>query len=145
MLPECPDSASIHALAKPYTARSANLMLGQGLKKFKVPLLTSSTTCRCLQENQMGGDEYISKMDQQLPEATILLFRRLAHAKVTNLLLLTLPQLSCFLDMLPSCARMGFPHSASHTASIKVYKYHHKPCVKLQAAQCHANTNWLTG
>ena len=37
---------------------------------------------RCLQDNQMGGDEYIAKMDQQLPEATILLFRRLAHAKV---------------------------------------------------------------
>lgn len=32
----------------------------------------------------MGGDEYINKMDQQLPEATILLFRRLAHAKVMN-------------------------------------------------------------
>lgn len=30
----------------------------------------------------MGGDEYTAKMDQQLPEATILLFRRLAHAKV---------------------------------------------------------------
>lgn len=40
---------------------------------------------RCLQENQMGGDEYINKMDQQLPEATILLFRRLAHAKVMNI------------------------------------------------------------
>ena len=37
---------------------------------------------RCLHENQMGGDEYISRMDQQLPEVTILLFRRLAHAKV---------------------------------------------------------------
>ena len=30
----------------------------------------------------MGGDEYTARMDQQLPEATILLFRRLAHAKV---------------------------------------------------------------
>ncbi|KAL3132003.1 hypothetical protein ABBQ32_008624 [Trebouxia sp. C0010 RCD-2024] len=37
---------------------------------------------KCLQENHMGGDEYIHRMDQQLPEATILLFRRLAHAKV---------------------------------------------------------------
>ena len=32
----------------------------------------------------MGGDEYTAKMDQQLPEATILLFRRLAHAKVSS-------------------------------------------------------------
>lgn len=32
----------------------------------------------------MGGDEYTAKMDQQLPEATILLFRRLAHAKVCS-------------------------------------------------------------
>ena len=30
----------------------------------------------------MGGDEYTARMDQQLSEATILLFRRLAHAKV---------------------------------------------------------------
>lgn len=32
----------------------------------------------------MGGDEYTAKMDQQLPEVTILLFRRLAHAKVCS-------------------------------------------------------------
>ena len=38
--------------------------------------------CRCLQDNQIGGDEYTAKMDEQMPEATILLFRRLAHAKV---------------------------------------------------------------
>lgn len=31
----------------------------------------------------MGGDEYTAKMDEQMPEATILLFRRLAHAKVS--------------------------------------------------------------
>ena len=42
------------------------------------------TCCRCLQENQMGGDEYTERMDAQLPEPTILLFRRLAHAKVQS-------------------------------------------------------------
>ena len=58
----------------------------------------------------MGGDEYINKMDQQLPEATILLFRRLAHAKVMKLPavivsivdLLTLPQKAWLLDRM-SC------------------------------------------
>lgn len=36
----------------------------------------------CLQNNQMGGNEETRKMDQDLPEATILLFRRLAHTEV---------------------------------------------------------------
>ena len=37
---------------------------------------------RCLQEDQMGGNDEIAAMDRDLPESTILLFRRLAHAKV---------------------------------------------------------------
>lgn len=36
----------------------------------------------CLQHNQMGGSEETKKMDEDLPEATILLFRRLAHTEV---------------------------------------------------------------
>lgn len=49
---------------------------------FKTSCRVASALCRCLQDNQMGGDEYTERMDAQLPEATILLFRRLAHAKV---------------------------------------------------------------
>ncbi|MEW5298732.1 MAG: hypothetical protein WDW36_001820 [Sanguina aurantia] len=37
---------------------------------------------RCLQSKQMGGDAAIAEMDKGLGEGTILLFRRLAHAKV---------------------------------------------------------------
>lgn len=37
---------------------------------------------KCLQSNQMGGDESIEAMDGELPEHTILVFRRLAHTKV---------------------------------------------------------------
>lgn len=39
----------------------------------------------CLQHNQMGGNEETKKMDRDLPEATILLFRRLAHTQVHTL------------------------------------------------------------
>ncbi len=35
----------------------------------------------CLHNNNMGGDAGIEEMDAQLPEHTILVFRRLAHAK----------------------------------------------------------------
>lgn len=37
---------------------------------------------KCLQENNQGGDEEIEAMDKDLPEQTILVFRRLAHAQV---------------------------------------------------------------
>jgi len=37
----------------------------------------------CLHSNNMGGDAQIEKMDAQLPEHTILVFRRLAHAKAS--------------------------------------------------------------
>lgn len=37
---------------------------------------------KCLQNNKQGGDEEIESMDADLAEATILVFRRLAHAKV---------------------------------------------------------------
>jgi hypothetical protein len=37
----------------------------------------------CLQEEKMGGDEAIQEMDAQLNEPTILVFRKLAHAKVS--------------------------------------------------------------
>jgi hypothetical protein len=36
---------------------------------------------RCLQQNKQGGDETIVKLDAQLDENVILLFRRMAHAK----------------------------------------------------------------
>jgi hypothetical protein len=36
----------------------------------------------CLQEGHMGGDEEIEKLDAELNEQTILVFRKLAHAKV---------------------------------------------------------------
>ena len=36
---------------------------------------------RCLEGGQVGGDEEVAAMDDQLNEATILVFRRLAHAK----------------------------------------------------------------
>ena len=42
---------------------------------------------RCLQEHKQGGDEEIERMDQQLPETTIIVFRRMAHAKVYLILL----------------------------------------------------------
>jgi hypothetical protein len=38
----------------------------------------------CLQQNRMGGNEETKKMDEELPEATILLFRRLAHTQVAS-------------------------------------------------------------
>jgi hypothetical protein len=37
---------------------------------------------RALQEGRMGGDEETEAMDAQLTEHTILVFRKLAHAKV---------------------------------------------------------------
>ena len=36
---------------------------------------------RCLEGGHVGGDEEVAAMDDQLNEATILVFRRLAHAK----------------------------------------------------------------
>lgn len=46
----------------------------------------------CLQHNQMGGNEETKKMDEELPEAIIFLFRRLAHtqAGLTCMSVLTL-------------------------------------------------------
>lgn len=51
----------------------------------------------CLQHNQMGGNEETKKMDEELPEATILLFRRLAHtqAGLTCMVAPTLAPRSC--------------------------------------------------
>ena len=37
---------------------------------------------KCLQSNKMGGDDEIEAMDADLHEASILVFRRLAHAQV---------------------------------------------------------------
>ena len=37
---------------------------------------------KCLQCNKLGGDTEIEEMDADLPEHTILIFRRLAHTKV---------------------------------------------------------------
>lgn len=39
---------------------------------------------RCLEGGQVGGDEAVAAMDDQLNEATILVFRRLAHAKASR-------------------------------------------------------------
>ena len=50
------------------------------MRKKYVPLYI-----KALQSHQMGGDEETQKMDEALPEATILLFRRLAHAQVRSL------------------------------------------------------------
>ena len=36
----------------------------------------------CLHNNQQGGDDQIAELDKELPEVTILVFRRLAHARV---------------------------------------------------------------
>jgi hypothetical protein len=36
---------------------------------------------RCLQAGKQGGDDAIHKLDDQLDESVILLFRRMAHAK----------------------------------------------------------------
>ena len=38
----------------------------------------------CLQQNKMGGNEETRKMDESLPEPTILLFRRLAHTQANR-------------------------------------------------------------
>ena len=40
---------------------------------------------RCLQENKQGGDADIEAMDAELPEQTIIVYRRLAHAQVIQL------------------------------------------------------------
>ena len=40
---------------------------------------------KCLQDNQQGGNAEIEAMDADLPEQTILIFRRLAHAQVPQL------------------------------------------------------------
>ena len=37
---------------------------------------------KALQAQHMGGDDQTRRMDEALPEPTILLFRRLAHAQV---------------------------------------------------------------
>ena len=47
------------------------------LRKKYVPMYIN-----CLQNGQMGGDKEIEEMDAQLPEPSIKVFRRLAHAKV---------------------------------------------------------------
>ncbi len=39
---------------------------------------------RCLESGQVGGDEAVASMDDQLTEPTILVFRRLAHAKARS-------------------------------------------------------------
>ena len=39
---------------------------------------------KCLRNGQLGGDEEIEAMDAGLPEHTILVFRRMAHAKVQD-------------------------------------------------------------
>lgn len=45
------------------------------------------TYVECLQQNQLGGNEITRKMDESLPEPTILLFRRVAHARVIRVTL----------------------------------------------------------
>ena len=47
------------------------------MRKKYVPLYI-----KALQAQHMGGDEETRRMDEALPEPTILLFRRLAHAQV---------------------------------------------------------------
>lgn len=47
------------------------------MRKRYVPLYVA-----CLHANNVGGDIEIKAMDANLPESVILLFRRLAHAKV---------------------------------------------------------------
>lgn len=49
------------------------------LRKQYVPMYIT-----CLQNGQMGGDKQIEEMDAQLPEPSIKVFRRLAHAKVSH-------------------------------------------------------------
>ena len=39
---------------------------------------------KCLRNGHLGGDEEIEAMDAELPEHTILVFRRMAHAKVQD-------------------------------------------------------------
>ena len=47
------------------------------MRKKYVPLYI-----KALQNHVMGGDAETRRMDTELPEPTILLFRRLAHAQV---------------------------------------------------------------
>ena len=49
------------------------------MRKKYVPLYI-----KALQAQHMGGDEETRRMDEALPEPTILLFRRLAHAQVST-------------------------------------------------------------
>ena len=60
------------------------------MRKKYVPLYI-----KALQNHQMGGDEETRKMDEALPEATILLFRRLAHAQARAVLRVTVPCAWC--------------------------------------------------
>ena len=56
--------------------RRATLAQVCWMRKKYVPLYI-----KAMQSHQMGGDEETRKMDETLPEATILLFRRLAHVQ----------------------------------------------------------------
>ena len=49
------------------------------LRKQYVPMYIT-----CLQNGEMGGNSEIEEMDAQLPEPSIKVFRRLAHAKVRS-------------------------------------------------------------
>jgi len=49
------------------------------MRKKYVPLYI-----KALQAQHMGGDEETRRMDEALPEPTILFFRRLAHAQVRH-------------------------------------------------------------
>lgn len=69
----------------------------------------------------MGGDEYINKMDQQLPEATILLFRRLAHAKVMNFALFLVSFVNSLANGLMAGHEVAFVYEACILQGMNCY------------------------
>lgn len=66
------------AVSRATCVRRLSMQVVQARRRY-VPLYV-----RCLQANMQGGDEEIHEMDSQLPEATILIFRRLAHAQASH-------------------------------------------------------------
>lgn len=82
------------------------------MRKSYVPLYI-----QCLQDNKQGGNDEIADMDRQLPEVTILVFRRLAHAKVSSVF-----RLKC-------CATMHHAHCMGHNVPVTLFAAcSHQPC-----------------
>lgn len=76
---------------------------------------------KCLHDNKLGGDAGIEAMDAELQEATILVFRRLAHAKVSS----CNDMIPCFHFLLQAVGcSVSMLVSWTSVASLKVCRLH---------------------